>query len=72
MTVHMIFTDIKEYNLRSIADLGCNMYSQITMAHVTLSKALLNIVKIFAVYIKRDEFIILSKKLHNQMACKQY
>ena len=48
------------------------MYSQITLAHVTLPKALLNTVEILAVYIKRDEFIILSKKLHNQMACKQY
>ena len=36
--------------MRSIAILGCNMYSQITVAHVTLPKAVLNTVKIFAVY----------------------
>ena len=38
--------------VRSIANLGCNMYSQITVAHVTLPKAVLNTVKIFAVYKK--------------------
>ena len=32
--------------MRSIAILGCNMYSQITVAHVTLPKAVLNTVKI--------------------------
>ena len=36
--------------MRSIAILGCNIYSQITVAHVTLPKAVLNTVKIFAVY----------------------
>ena len=46
----MTFTDIEEYNMRSIAILGCNIYSQITVAHVTLPKAVLNTVKIFAVY----------------------
>ena len=52
MTVHMTFTDIEEYNMRSIANLGCNMYSQITVAHVTLPKAVLNTVEIIAVYIE--------------------
>ena len=52
MTVHMTFTDIEEYNMRSIAILGCNIYSQITVAHVTLPKAVLNTVKIFAVCMK--------------------
>ena len=36
--------------MRSIANLVCNMYSQITVAHVTLPIAVLNTVKIFAVY----------------------
>ena len=49
MTVHIIFTDIEEYSIRSIAILGCNIYSKITAAHVTLPKAVLNTVKIFAV-----------------------
>ena len=35
--------------MRSIAILGCNIYSQITVAHVTLPKAVLNTVKTFAV-----------------------
>ena len=34
----------------SIAILDCNVYSQITVADVTLSKAVLNTVKIFAVH----------------------
>ena len=36
--------------MRSIAILGCNVYSKITVAHVTLPKAVLNTVKIFAVW----------------------
>ena len=51
MTVHMAFNDTEEYNLRSIAILGCNICSQITVAHVTLPKAVLSTVKIFAVYL---------------------
>ena len=34
----------------SITILGCNVYSKITVAHITLPKAVLNTVKIFAVY----------------------
>ena len=49
MTVHMTFTNIEEYNMRSIAILGFNIHSQITVAHVTLPKAVLNTVKIFTV-----------------------
>ena len=45
----MTFTDIEEYNMRSIAILGCNIYSQITLAHVKLTKAVQNTVEIFAV-----------------------
>ena len=37
--------------MRSIAILGCNLYSQITVAHLTLPKAVRNTVKIFAVYL---------------------
>ena len=48
--VYMIFTDIKEYNMRSIAIVGRNIYSQITVANVTLPKAVLNAVEIFSVY----------------------
>ena len=50
-TVHITFKDTEEYSLRSIDILGCNIYSQITVAHVTLPKAVLSTVKIFAVYI---------------------
>ena len=49
--VHITFTDIEEYNMRSIAILDCNTHSQITVAHVTLPKAVPSTVKIFAVYI---------------------
>ena len=49
MTVQKTFNDTEEYSLRSIAILGCNRYSQITVAHVTLPKAVLSTVKIFAV-----------------------
>ena len=54
MTENITFTDIEEYNMRSITILGCNMYSQITVAHVTLTKPVLNTVKIFAVYDTND------------------
>ena len=49
MAVQIIFDDTEEYILRSIAILGCNIYSKITVAHITLPKAVLNTVKIFAV-----------------------
>ena len=52
MTVHMTFNDTEEYNLRSIAILGFNMHSQITMKNLTMPKAVLSLVKIFAVYMK--------------------
>ena len=38
-------SDTEEYSLRSIAILGCNMHSQITVGNVTLSKAVLSTVK---------------------------
>ena len=56
MTANKIFNDTEEYSLRSIAILGCNRYSQITVAHVTLPKAVLSTVKIFAVYLKNPHF----------------
>ena len=46
----MTFNDTEEYSLRSIAILGCNICSKITVAHVTLPKAVLSTVIIFAVY----------------------
>ena len=49
-TVQITFNYTKEYSLKSIAILGCDICSQITVAHVTLPKAVLSTVKIFAVY----------------------
>ena len=43
--------------MRSIAVLGGNMHSQITVGNVTLPKAVLSTVKIFAVYIVQCEVI---------------
>ena len=48
----MTFSEIEEYNMISIAILGCNISSKITVALVTLPKAVLGTVKIFAVYPK--------------------
>ena len=53
-----IKTRIEEYNLRSIAILGCSIYSQITEAPITLPKAVLNTVKIFAVYKTENPFTL--------------
>ena len=50
----MTFTDIEEFSMRSIAILGCKVYSQIIVAHVTLPKAVLNTFKIFAVYMTKE------------------
>ena len=50
MAVPVTLNDIEEYSLRSIAVLGGNMHSQITVGNVTLPKAVLSTVKIFAVY----------------------
>ena len=50
MPVHMTFNVTVEYSFRSIAILGCNICSQITVAHVTLPKAVISTVKIFAVH----------------------
>ena len=46
--------------MRSIANLGCNMYSKITVAHITLPKAVLNTVKIFAVQFCSNSFHLFS------------
>ena len=46
----MALNGIEEYSLRSITTLGGNMHSQITVGNVTLPKAVLKTVKIFAVY----------------------
>ena len=48
----MTLSDIEDYSVRSIAVLGGNMNSQITMGNVTLPKAVLSTVKIFAVCIR--------------------
>ena len=49
LAVHMTVTDFEEYSLRLSAMFGCNMCSQITVGNVTLPKAVLSTVKIFAV-----------------------
>ena len=54
MTVHMTFTDIEEFSMRSIVILCCKIYSQIIVAHVTLPKGELNTFKIFAVYMTKE------------------
>ena len=46
----MTFTDIEEYSLRLNDVLDCTIYNQITVGNVTLPKAVLSTVKIFAVY----------------------
>ena len=48
--VLVALSGIEEYSLRSIATLGGNMHSQITVGNVTLPKAVLSTVKIFAVW----------------------
>ena len=47
----MTLNDIELYSLRSIAVLGSNVHYQITVGNVTLPKAVLSTVKIFAAYI---------------------
>ena len=54
MTVHMTITDIEEYSLRSNTVLDCTMYNQITVGNVTLPKAALSTVQLFAVYIFKN------------------
>ena len=49
MAVPMKLSEVEEYSFRSIAVLGCNMHSQITVGNVTLPKAVLSTLKIFAV-----------------------
>ena len=45
----MTLSDIEEYSLILIAVLGGKMYSQITVGNITLPKAVLSTVKMFAV-----------------------
>ena len=51
MAVAKTLSDNEEYSLRSIAVLGGTMHSKITVGNVTLPKAVLSTVKIFAVYL---------------------
>ena len=44
----LTLNDIKDYSLRLTTVLDCNMYNQITVGNVTLPKAVLRTVKIFA------------------------
>ena len=46
MTVQIAFNDTEEHSLKSIAILGCNICSQITVAQVTLPKAVLGTAKL--------------------------
>ena len=50
MAVHMTLTDIEEYSLRLNNVSDCTIYNQITVGNVTLPKAVLSTVKIFAVH----------------------
>ena len=59
----MTLNDIEEYSLRSIAVLGGNMHSQITVGNVTLPKAVLSTVKIFAVWSAEAEAFPRSKRM---------
>ena len=52
----MALNDIEEYILRSIAVLGGIRHSQITVGNVTLPKAVLSTVKIFAVQIELVQY----------------
>ena len=54
MAEHMTLTDIEEYSLRSNNVLDCTMYNQITVGNVTLPKAVLSTIKIFAVHSRQD------------------
>ena len=65
MAVHKTFNDTEENSLRSVATLGCNRYSQITVAHVLLPKAVLSTVKIFAVYLISNRIEITIRFLIN-------
>ena len=49
MAVHMTLADIEEYILRLNTVLDCTMCNQITVGNITLPKAVLSTVKIFAV-----------------------
>ena len=57
----MTFTDIEEYNMRSITNLDCNTNSEFTVAQVTLPNAAPRTVKIFAVYDSILQFAKLMK-----------
>ena len=58
MAVHMTLTDIEEYSLRLNNVLDCTIYNQITVGNVTLPKAVLSTVKIFAVYVFASFYLI--------------
>ena len=49
MAVHMTLTDIEKYSLILDAVLDSTMYNRIIVGNVTLPKAVLSTVKIFAV-----------------------
>ena len=55
MAVHMTVTDNEEYSLRLNNVLDCTIYNQITVGNVTLPKAVLGTVKIFAVHYSNDQ-----------------
>ena len=55
----MTLSDTEEYSLRSIAVLGCDIHSQITVGNVTLPRAVLSTVKIFADTNILQDFVLL-------------
>ena len=66
MTVQITFNDTEEYSFKSIAILGCNIYSKITVAHVILPKAVLSTVKVFALYLESNFSDLYFRTLDNQ------
>ena len=68
----MAFSDIEDYSLRSITVLRSNMHSQIIVGTVTLPKAVLSKVKLFAVHVFHfnlrfvDSFAHFVRHLHLQ------
>ena len=54
MAVAKTLSDNEEYSLRSIAVLGGTIHSKITVGNVTLPKAVLSTVQLFAVYIFKN------------------
>ena len=62
----MTVTDFEEYSLRLSAMFVCNMCSQFTVGNVTLPKAVLSTVKIFAVWLMKSVKGSIIEKSHSK------